>query len=306
MASLFSIIMVVLTSCGTPTTSSSIYMQPSEIREPQIGAPYSEIVYQEVQTDNCDGTNKTTTIARSLVQEQTTFYEINVEAGGLIRGTPIPGILEAELEAKIKSALGSRVGNTFTQTISTVLETPEGQSLKHTISWNETKVKGVIDVVYSDGTARINFEKVIAIELAGRTSEPLECTGQSTIVPITITPSNNEVQNPTPTLKQGPRPTSEPITNSTVLIGLWEYKKTRAPMPSPASLNQIILANGDINTSGTCHIKAFNPGEQVQGLGEGTFQLWLISGTSDYINMTLTNIQQGAAADAGGSCPLLP
>lgn len=179
---LFFIATIILASCGGASTTPQISgggIQSSQIKEPQIGTPYTEITIQEIRTSNCDGTNPTTTVSRSLVQEQTTFFEVAVEAGGLIRGTPIPTVLEAELEAKIKTALGSNLGNKFEQTISTVLETQPGQAWQHKIFWNETKVKGVIDVVYQNGTATLNFEKVIGIELDDRTSESLVCNGNS-------------------------------------------------------------------------------------------------------------------------------
>jgi hypothetical protein len=198
------IIAILLTSCGTPPAASisGANSEPSEIKDPQIGAPYTEISIQEIRTFNCDGANPTTTVSRSLIQEQTTFFQVDVEAGGLIRGTPIPGVLEAELESKIKAALGDSVGNTSTQAINTTLETPPGQALHHKISWKETKVKGVIDVVYQDGTAKLDFEKVIGIELFGRTSEPLSCSGQEATQPvqsgsIAVLPSPTPYNSPT-------------------------------------------------------------------------------------------------------------
>ena len=102
-----------------------------------------------------------------------------------------------------------------------------------------------------------------------------------------------------------PRPASAP-TASDVSLGVWEYKKSRPLMPSPASPGQAIMAHGDIDASGTCHFKVFGPGEIVQGLGEGTFKLWLISGSPEYIQAAIDNHQRGAAAHAGGLCPELP
>ncbi len=100
-------------------------------------------------------------------------------------------------------------------------------------------------------------------------------------------------------------PTQSPI-GSDVLLGTWEYQKPRPPMPNPAGQGQVIVAHGDIDNSGTCHLKVFGTGESVQGLGDGTFQLWLVSGTPEYIQTAIANHQSGAAAHAGGSCPRLP
>lgn len=180
-----------LASCGGTSPITVINLQPSEIKEPRIGEPYTEISIQKIHTSNCDGANPSTTVSRSLIQEQTTFFEVAVEAGGLIRGTPIPGALEAELEAKIKAALGSSLGNKYQQTISTVLETQSGQAWMHEIHWNETKVKGVIDAIYQDGTATIDFEKVVGIELYDRTSEAMSCDVESGPQQNSTTPTNN-------------------------------------------------------------------------------------------------------------------
>lgn len=112
----------------------------------------------------------------------------------------------------------------------------------------------------------------------------------------TRTDSSSSPTMPTPIVISGARQE---------LIGLWEYQKARAPMPEPAGSNQAIVASGDIDNSGTCHVKVFRSGELVQGLGDGTFQLWRVSGTAEQIEVTITRIQNGAAAHAGGACPRL-
>lgn len=310
---LFFVMTIVLASCGTPQTAQipGGGIQSSQIKEPQIGAPYTEIAIQEIRTSNCDGANPTTTVSRSLVQEQTTFFEVAVEAGGLIRGTPIPTVLEAELEAKIKTVLGSNLGNKFEQTISTVLEVQPGQAWKHKIIWNETKVKGIIDVVYQNGTATLNFEKVLGVELFDRTSEPLTCDENG----ISILPTStglNEIPvvtlrtEPPPAITLQPTQASSVIMSQTKLLGEWLYQQPRAPMPASAGANQVIFAHGDINNTGTCRVKEFGAGETVQGLGLGSFKLWLITGTAEYIKDVEAQLQSGAAAHAGTDCPYLP
>lgn len=108
-----------------------------------------------------------------------------------------------------------------------------------------------------------------------------------------------------------PTATSKPLSTHSVpcqieLLGEWLYQQPRAPMPTPAGPNQVIFAHGDINNSGTCHVKEFGPGEPVQGLGLGSFKLCLITGSPECIRDYETQLQQGAAAHAGTSCPYLP
>jgi len=111
---------------------------------------------------------------------------------------------------------------------------------------------------------------------------------------------------PTPNPQQNSQPPI-PGTSSAhqQLLGLWEYQQQRPPMPPPAGANQAILAHGDIDNSGTCHIKVFNSGEVIQGLGEGTFKLILLTGSPEQIDYTFLQIQRGAADHAGGACPRL-
>lgn len=108
-------------------------------------------------------------------------------------------------------------------------------------------------------------------------------------------------------------PTSAPVFESqstdnakVELLGEWLYQQPRASMPAPAGPGQAVFAHGDIDNTGTCHVKEFGPSEIVQGLGEGTFKLWLITGTPEQIRSVETQLQSGAAAHAGTSCPYLP
>ncbi len=255
----FCIITIILTSCGTPPTTQipGSSFQSSQIKEPQIGAPYTEITIQEIRASNCDGTNPTTTVSRSLVQEQTTFFEVAVEAGGLIRGTPIPTVLEAELEAKIKTALGSNLGNKFEQTISTVLETQSGQAWKHKIYWNETKVKGIIDVVYQNGTATLNFEKMIAIELFDRTGESLICDGNG--ASISPTPSSSQ-EVPIATLETEP-----PIIQPTPVPNQPSYAEILCPYAiTQSDVNSFNKGVADVPTVRT-YINQFDAGRPNDG-----------------------------------------
>lgn len=118
-----------------------------------------------------------------------------------------------------------------------------------------------------------------------------------------------DVDSSTTVLQQNPTqvsvPTSPTIPNYVQDLGVWYYQGNRPALPSSPGVGQIIFANGDIANSGTCYVKRFEAGEPVQGLGNGTFQLWLISGSAEYINQQTANIQSGAARDAGMDCPYL-
>ncbi len=77
------------------------------------------------------------------------------------------------------------------------------------------------------------------------------------------------------------------------------------PQPEAPDPNQVIVAHGDIDSSGSCHIKVFEAGENVVNLGRGTYRLVRLTGNADQINQAITSIQAGAASDAGMTCPRL-
>lgn len=77
-------------------------------------------------------------------------------------------------------------------------------------------------------------------------------------------------------------------------LGVWQYQGTRPPFPPPAGPNQVIVAHGDIDNSGTCHVRVFREGEPIGGLGEGTFRLIRVTGTPDAIAVAVPDIQRGA------------
>jgi hypothetical protein len=126
----------------------------------------------------------------------------------------------------------------------------------------------------------------------------------------TATQKVQPVTQPTATSQQIlQQPTATTPPSSRVLLGLWEWQGNRPPMPTPAGPGQVIFANGDIDNSGACHVKEFGSGQLVQGLGEGRFQLWLITGTPEQIAAHEGVIQQGSASDPNnpfGTCPYLP
>lgn len=186
-------------SSGVPQNPTS----PINIHEPKIEPSTYEAKTQEHQRiNNCDGSSPTVTYTRSLKTEQTTFFSVNVEGGGLVKGTPIPGFLEAELEAKVTAGLGNSIVNTGGQEVSIPLQTPNGSIMEHTITWNETRKKGTIQVDYQNGTAEVGFEKVLKIELYDRTSNSILCNnsnGQTPLSTSTAIISSKENNQPQPT-----------------------------------------------------------------------------------------------------------
>ena len=77
-------------------------------------------------------------------------------------------------------------------------------------------------------------------------------------------------------------------------------------MPPPAGEHQLILAHGDIDNSNTCHIRRFGPGEIVEGLGAGSFEIWRFTGSDQVLEAAVRKHQEGAARHAGGTCSELP
>lgn len=77
-------------------------------------------------------------------------------------------------------------------------------------------------------------------------------------------------------------------------LGLWAYQGSRPPFPPPAGPNQVIVAHGDVDNSGTCSVRVFRQGEPVGGLGEGTFRLLRVTGSPEAIDAAVEDIQKGA------------
>lgn len=77
-------------------------------------------------------------------------------------------------------------------------------------------------------------------------------------------------------------------------------------MPASAGENEVVFVHGDINNDGRCHVRAFGPGEPVQGLGSGTFEMWLLGGPSDVIRAAEERKRREVApGDPGSVCPWL-
>jgi hypothetical protein len=173
---LLALIVILLLAACRPLPNHSSAQLPQEIHDAEIfGMPYIEPTIERVRTVNCDGQNNKINFGRSLSQGQTTFFEVEIGAGGLVKGALIPHVLQAELEAKIQAAIGRALTTNYQQHVSLEIETAPGTAYEHIVTWHETKVRGAIGVVYPTGIARVGFEKTIGVELYGRESEPLNC-----------------------------------------------------------------------------------------------------------------------------------
>lgn len=208
------ILLLSMVGCNTEAPEAS--MSPTPTREEQlpvdiqnvrtIGDPFKEQRLETLRTENCDGYSTHTSVERSLAREETTTFEVSAGAGALVKGSPIPGFLEAQLEAQIQSALSRSLNLSYQQQIVVNIETPTGTATEHTIIWREIKVDGAVDVVYSDAVAEIWFQKIIGIELYGRDSTPLPCENQLT---ATATQESSPV---VPTLTATPQPATREAT----------------------------------------------------------------------------------------------
>lgn len=198
---LTSIILVafILTSCGTPQTGNT-YITPQQINEPSISEITPIFETQIERINNCDGTNPTYNVSYKTIETQKATFEVSVGAGGLVSGTPIPPVLEVQLEAKITAALAKDYGLTTEKNHELTLNNVQGTFLEHTITWKVTRVKGFIEVIYGDGIAQVGFEKIANVELYNRTSQPIGCDGSVDILPAnpaTLSPTSPQQTPPT-------------------------------------------------------------------------------------------------------------
>lgn len=145
-------------------------------------------------------------------------------------------------------------------------------------------------------------------------------TGNTTVLPTgsltvsttaTVIPINASTKVPLPP----PTKTSTPVVNTepTFLpipiqatairedLGLCQFS-IPCSMPNSPGDNQVIVAHGDITSSGTCNIKIFISGQSLQGLGNSTFRLIRITGTPDQINAMVQDIKKSIDSPQG-NCP---
>ena len=88
-------------------------------------------------------------------------------------------------------------------------------------------------------------------------------------------------------------------------LGLWTAQ-SRPPFPPPPGECQSAVPHGDIDDTGSCHVKVFRKGQAVHSLGiAGTFRLVRVTGTPEQISHEIAHRQQSAAQSAGMPCPIV-
>lgn len=204
--------------------------------------------------------------------------------------TSTEGGFDFGVQQVVEGVISAKYSQYKNDSRSLTLVAPAGTSMEFIVRWTEQVRAGNVTVNGKTGTYTVNIP--IAVEQVS--GNDLGCPGGVQPIAPVIEPT------------QISQPTKSVVMSQTQLLGEWLYQQARAPMPAPAGENQVIFAHGDIDNSGTCHVKEFGTGESVQGLGLGGFKLWLITGTPEYIKDVENQLQRGAAAHAGTDCPYLP
>lgn len=265
-----SIFILFLGSCTTFEPSASSESQtinnpalvadgslPQEIRNIYtIGDPYKEPTIEVQRTVNCDGNSPKTTFQRSLITERTTTFEVQVGAGSIVKGSPIPQILEAQLNAQIQASLSRSLGQSHQQAVTVDVYTEAGTANEHTITWREVKVNGALEVVFPDGVAEMLFQKTIGVELFDRTSVSISCENglplqqvpATALAPTEPTLDNTPSQIPTvaPTVRVIPTSTNVPAT-SLPASPIQFSSVDKIPNSGETTLT-IPVANGELHT----------------------------------------------------------
>lgn len=169
-----------LTGCGGPQNNG--YLMPQQINEPAISLLPPTFEPQTERINNCDGASPNYLVSYKTIESQNATFEVVVEAGGLVTGTPIPTALEIQLEAKIAASLSKQYGINIERNHELPLVIPTGKKVEHIITWKVTRIRGIIDVVYGDGTAQVAFNKIASIELYDRQSADLPCDENVAVV----------------------------------------------------------------------------------------------------------------------------
>lgn len=108
----------------------------------------------------------------------------------------------------------------------------------------------------------------------------------------------------TPDTPTGANPTSQGISIQYTDLGTWNYWHQDGPYPQPPS-DGVIVAYGDIQNDGSCHIKMFFSGDTVANLGNGTFELVeLTGGDSNAFLQYVKSTIQPPLQSANLSCPI--
>lgn len=131
-------------------------------------------------------------------------------------------------------------------------------------------------------------------------------TPTATNVPPTATSA--PISTPVPTV--GATTTTPPTTPAVMPVtethlGLNRYGGAQVSLPTaPAGPDQLYVAHGDVDGTGTCHVWVWESGK-VSGLSRATWQLYLVTGGSRADRMAVVTNKQRAAAATSGTCPMV-
>lgn len=120
---------------------------------------------------------------------------------------------------------------------------------------------------------------------------------------------------PPPTATTAPRTTTAtpvataapavmPVTETHLGLNVWGGAQIALPQ-APAGADQLYIAHGDVDGSGSCHVWVWESGRQVAGLSAATWQLYLITGGSREDRLAVVTNKQRAAAAQSGTCPMV-
>ena len=85
-----------------------------------------------------------------------------------------------------------------------------------------------------------------------------------------------------------------------------QYPHPVTGLPAPAGPGEAYFANGDlIQNDSRCYVKVFWSGQPIQGLGNGSWQLWKAVGTSDEIEAYVQDSLPAIERHARKSCTRL-
>lgn len=294
------VLSVVLLGCSTTAPPGPISQVNSETQVVLQSETDNHEVTQEFDLNNCDGkADATRTEHRSSSIDVTLSTELAARIGASAQ------VVSTEVEAAVGTAL--RIGGERGTSIE--LKAPPNTHMFFQLVWIGKSQIGVVQNVKDSGIP-VAFQTFVPNNVRIKSQYDIGCPTPATGSQPQEVGNTSQGQAGVDST-QGADNTSSagstmPILYQTEFLGEWLFQQPRSPMPPPAGSGQIILAHGDIDNSGTCHVKEFGPGEQVAGLGLGSFKLWLITGDTEYIREVTDQIQRGAASHAGTNCPYLP
>lgn len=159
------------------------------------------------------------------------------------------------------------------------------------------------------GSIFVNDEAECAVARAQVT--PLATGGGQTSPPTATIPAPSATPSPTtapvaPTVgatATATTPAAMPVVETHLGLNVWGGAQIALPK-SPAGPDELYVAHGDVDGSGSCQVWVWESGRQVSGLSRATWQLYLISGGIREDRLAMVASKQRAAAAQSGTCPM--